>query len=485
MLASLVDQISDHAVVGLDLQGTIVSWNAGAEAVTGYRAPEVTGRSWTVFYTEDDRRRGLPGDLLRATREHGRAVHSGWRLRRDGRRFWADVVVTALHDAEGRLTGFVQVTRDLTAQHDLETRLRESEERLRLLVGQVVDYAIVALDPQGTIETWNLGAERLKGYTAEEAVGRSFAMFYAPEDQRDGLPARLLETARRRGRVQSTGWRVRRDGSRFWADVTITALHDGDGRLSGYAKVTRDRTEVKRLEEAQDSFYASFTHDFRTPVTVIKGYVDALREAGDDPALRDDLLDRIDAGADRLLAMVHGLVDFARHRVAHADLRVDDIDVADVARQAVVGLGPAAAARVHLEETVSLARADGEAMTRVVTNLVVNALKYSDAPVELGFGRSGDEVVLTVSDRGRGIHADDLATIFDQFERGRLATDDGGSGLGLASARDLVQQQGGTIGLESRVGHGTRVTVRLPAATVADPHAVDDATRTARGAGPA
>lgn len=485
LLASLVDQISDHAVVGLDLQGTIVSWNAGAEAVTGYAAPEVVGRSWTMFSTEDDRRRGLPGDLLRTVREQGRAVHSGWRLRRDGRRFWADVVVTALHDAEGRLTGFVQVTRDLTAQHDLEVLLRDSEERLRLLVGQVVDYAIIALDPQGTIETWNLGAARLKGYSADEAVGRSFATFYTPEDQRDGLPARLLETARRRGRVQSTGWRVRRDGSRFWADVTITALHDGDGRLTGYAKVTRDRTDLKRLEEAQDSFYASFTHDFRTPVTVIKGFVDALREASDDPEVREALLDRIDAGADRLLAMVHGLVDFARQRVPDADLRVDDIDVADVARQAVLALGPAAAARVRVEETVSLARADGEAMTRVVTNLVVNALKYSQAGVEVGFGRDGDDVVLTVSDRGRGIHADDLTTIFEQFERGRLATDDGGTGLGLASARDLVQQQHGTIGLESRVGDGTRVTVRLPAATAADPHAGGAPARSTSDAEPA
>lgn len=470
MLAALVDQISDHAVVGLDLQGTITSWNAGAEVVKGYTAVEAVGRSWTSFYTPEDRRLGLPGDLLRTARDQGHAMHSGWRVRKDGVRFWADVVITALHDAEGRLTGFVKVTRDLTAQHALETRLRDSEERLRLLVGQVLDYAIIALDPQGTIETWNLGAERLKGYTAEEAVGRSFAMFYLPEDQRDGLPARLLEAARRRGRVQSAGWRVRRDGSRFWADVTITALRDAEARLTGYAKVTRDRTDVKRLEEAQDSFYASFTHDFRTPVAVIKGFVEALRELGDDPDVRDDLLDRIDAGADRLSSMVQGLVDFAQQRVAHADVQVDDIDVADVARRAVLALGPAAGNRVDVEPAVSLARANGEAMTRVVTNLVVNALKYS-APgsrIEVRFGRTGPDVVLTVSDHGRGIHADDLATIFDQFERGRMATDDGGSGLGLASARDLVQQQGGAIDIHSAVDEGTRITVRLPAATAPD-----------------
>lgn len=211
-------------------------------------------------------------------------------------------------------------------------------------------------------------------------------------------------------------------------------------------------------------------------MTVIKGFVEALRELGDDPDVRDDLLDRIDAGADRLSSMVQGLVEFAQQRVAHADVQVDDIDVADVARRAVLALGPAAGNRVDVEPAVSLARANGEAMTRVVTNLVVNALKYS-APgsrIEVRFGRTGPDVVLTVSDHGRGIHADDLATIFDQFERGRMATDDGGSGLGLASARDLVQQQGGAIDIHSAVDEGTRITVRLPAATAPDLRAASE-----------
>ena len=147
-------------------------------------------------------------------------------MRKDGSRFWGDVVITALHDAHGNLTGYAKVTRDLTEQHALETALRSSEERLRLLVGQVVDYAIIALDPQGIIETWNLGAERVKGYSADEAIGRSFAMFYTEEDRRRGLPLQLLTAARETGRVEHTGWRIRKDGSRFWGDVVITALHD-------------------------------------------------------------------------------------------------------------------------------------------------------------------------------------------------------------------------------------------------------------------
>ncbi|WP_051706536.1 sensor histidine kinase [Nocardioides aequoreus] len=462
LLADLVAQVADQSIIALDLQGTIVSWNAGAERLEGYTRDEVMGRSFAMFYTEGDRRSGLPGELLQRARDDGHGQHQGWRVRHDGTTFWADVTITALHDVESRPTGFAEVVRDLTEQHQLEVRLRESEQRLRLLVGQVVDYAIIALDPQGTIETWNKGAERLKGYREDEAIGRSFAMLYTQEDQRDGLPARLLQEARRQGRVEHTGWRVRRDGSRFWADVTLTALHDPQGRFTGYAKVTRDRTDVKRLEEAQDAFYATFTHDFRTPVTVIKGFVEALRDA--DGEERDELLDRVEAGTERLLSMVEGLVSFARQRVAHADLQLDDIDVAHVARSAARSLrtGPGEG-RVAVSGDVALVRANGDAMHRVVTNLLVNALKYSggQTDVVVDFVREGDEVGVRVRDSGRGIHPDDLATIFDQFERGRLATDDGGSGLGLASTRELVELQQGRVVIDSDLDVGTTVTVWL------------------------
>ncbi len=465
LLARLVAQVADYAIIALDPQGTIVTWNAGAERVTGYSAEQAIGLSCSALCTAEDRASGLAEELLQRAQQEGHVQHQGYRLRRDGRTFWADVTLTALHDADARPIGFAEVTRDLSAEHDLEERLLESEERLRLLVGQVVDYAIIALDPQGTIETWNLGAERLKGYTQEEAVGRSFAMFYSDDDRRAGLPARLLQTAREHGRVEHTGWRLRRDGSRFWANVTITALHDTDGRLTGYAKVTRDRTDVKRLEDAQDAFYASFTHDFRTPVSVIKGYVEALREA--EGQEREELLSRIETGADRLLAMVEGLVDFARQRVEHADLRVADVDLAQVARSAVADLAHTiGTARVHVADTSAPVRAHAEAMHRVVSNLVSNAVKYSgaDTEVRIDFARAGDLLEMRVSDTGRGIHPDDLATIFDHFERGRLATDDGGSGLGLASAKELVDQQDGRVEIASTLGEGTVVRVLLPAA---------------------
>jgi PAS domain S-box-containing protein len=464
----LVGQVRDYAIVGLDPQGTITTWNLGAERVKGYSAEEAVGRSFEMFYTEEDRRKGLPLKLLDAAREEGRVEQTGWRVRKDGSRFWGDVVITALHDDEGHLTGYAKVTRDLTEKHELEVALRTSEERLRLLVGQVSDYAIIALDPQGTIETWNLGAERVTRYTAEEAVGRSFEMFYTEEDRRKGLPLKLLNAAREIGRVEHAGWRVRKDGSRFWGHVVITALHDDEGHLSGYAKVTRDRTDVKALEEAQDAFYAAFNHDFRTPATALKGFVEAIREARDDE--REHLIDRVEASADRLVRMVEGLVEFATRRDGQAPLMLADIDLAQVVRTTAQDLSPDLdPTRVQIADDVVIARANGVAMHRVVTNLLVNALKYSPpgTPVEVAFSRPRPgHVLLTVSDQGRGIDPADVNTIFDEFARGRLAEDDGGTGLGLASARDLVEQQDGTITLETEPGVGTTVKVELSSTRV-------------------
>ncbi len=462
-LRLLVGQVVDYAIIALDPQGIILTWNLGAERVKGYTAEEIIGRSFATFYPEEDRRDGLPMKLLTEAREQGRVEHLGWRVRKDGTRFWGDVVITALHDEGGTLTGYAKVTRDLTEQHALETALRSSEERLRLLVGQVVDYAIIALDPQGVIETWNLGAERVKGYTADEAIGRSFAMFYTEEDRRRGLPLELLSIAKERGRVEHTGWRVRKDGSRFWGDVVITALHDEGGKLAGFAKVTRDRTDLKALEDAQDAFYATFKHDFRTPVTAIKGFVDAIRHADDET--RAHLIDRVESSADRLLGMVEDLVEFASQRAGQATLVLADIDLADVARSAVHDLSSHFdPARVQIADDVALATANGVAMHRVVTNLVLNALKYSppDSVVDITFDRArAGFLQMSVRDRGRGIDPRDLDVIFDEFVRGRMAEDDGGTGLGLASVRELVRQMNGHVSIQSEVGVGTTVTVEL------------------------
>ena len=460
-VSRLVAQVVDYAIIGLDGSGTIESWNAGAERLKGYSQAEAIGRSFSMFYTEEDRHTGLPLKLLEEARLKGRVENIGWRVRKDGTRFWGDVVITALHDDDGRLSGFAKVTRDLTAQHALEESLRRSEERFRLLVSQVRDYAIIALDASGTIESWNAGAEGLKGYTAEEAIGQSFSMFYTDGDRRSGLPLELLDRARQQGSVEHTGWRVRKDGTRFWGDVIITALRDDEGRLSGFAKVTRDLTERKELEDAQASFLATIAHDFRTPVTAMKGFTELARDA--DHGQLDEFLTRIDANADRLMQMMNDLVSYATLHAIVVAPRPEPLDLAELVRDVVTAMGSTTdLSRVSLPTGQVPVTTDKTSMERVIANLVTNAVKYSEGPVSVDVEPVGSWVRLTVSDSGRGIDPADLATIFDEFKRGKLAQDDGGQGLGLTSVRSLVEELGGRVNIESAIGQGTIVVVELP-----------------------
>jgi PAS domain S-box-containing protein len=244
----LVESVDEYAIFALDPRGNIVSWNKGAERIKGYGAEEIIGKHFSIFYPPERVAQGFPDYELREAARVGRFEDEGWRLRKDGSHFWADVVITALRDQEGKLVGFGKVTRDLTARRRQDEALRESEERFRLLVQGVRDYAIFMLDPTGHVTTWNDGAHRIKGYTAQEIIGKHFSIFYTAEDLATNKPARELEIASATGVYEEEGWRLRKDGSRFWANVVITALRHSDGTLAGFAKVTRDLTERRAAQ---------------------------------------------------------------------------------------------------------------------------------------------------------------------------------------------------------------------------------------------
>ncbi|HEX5099583.1 MAG TPA: PAS domain S-box protein [Polyangiaceae bacterium] len=247
----LVDAVTDYAIFLLDAEGRVATWNAGARRAKGYTEDEIIGQHFSVFYPAEDRAAGKPERILDTVRSEGHYDEEGWRVRKDGSQFWASVTITALRDETGKVTGFAKVTRDLTDRKRIEEALRSSEERFRLLVDGVEDYAIYMLDPEGNVTTWNKGAGRMTGYGAEEIVGRSFARFFPPEDVEAGKPARELATALRDGRNEDEGWRVRKDGSHFWANATLTALRGSHGEHLGFAKVTRDLTARREAEERE------------------------------------------------------------------------------------------------------------------------------------------------------------------------------------------------------------------------------------------
>jgi PAS domain S-box-containing protein len=245
----LVESVSDYAIFALDSKGYVSSWNPGAQRIKGYSADGIVGRHFSSFYPPDDIAAGKPTQVLEVAARDGRVEDEGWRVRKDGSRFWANVVISAVHNEQGQVIGFTKVTRDLSERRRAEDTLRQSEERFRLIVQTIKDYAILMLDPAGHVVSWNEGAERIKGYTGDEIIGRAFTVFYPPDAVAAGFPQRELEIATREGSFENEGWRVRKDGSRFWANVVITALHNNDGQLIGFAKVTRDLTARREAEE--------------------------------------------------------------------------------------------------------------------------------------------------------------------------------------------------------------------------------------------
>ncbi|MFW0700539.1 EAL and GGDEF domain-containing protein [Pantoea sp. R13S299] len=245
----LVEGVTDYAIYMLDHDGNVVNWNAGAQRAKGYVAEEIVGKHFSRFYSAQDRLNHVPEQNLQTAYRTGRFEDEGWRYRKDGSAFWAHVVIDTIRDDQGKLLGYAKITRDCTEQQRIRSEQREQEQRFRLLVEGVTDYAIYMLDVDGVVVNWNAGAQRAKGYKAEEVVGQHFSLFYSSQERLNRTPEANLGIALKTGRFEDEGWRYRKDGSAFWAHVVIDAIHDDDGKLVGFAKITRDRTERREQEQ--------------------------------------------------------------------------------------------------------------------------------------------------------------------------------------------------------------------------------------------
>jgi len=475
---ALVSAVRDYAIFMLTPEGIVASWNEGAQRIKGYLPVEIIGKHFSVFYPPEIAKTGICDYELAVSTAEGRFEGEGFRIRKDGSQFWANVVITAVRNGDGKLIGFAKVTRDLTERKLREEALRESEQRVRLLVEHVHDYALFMLDPGGRVVSWNIGAERINGYSAGEIIGAHLSRFYPPEDVAVGRPDLELRVARETGRFEEEGWRIRKDGSKFWANAVLTAIRDPSGELRGFAKVVRDLTERRkadeerlRLAQAQeavrlrDEFLSIAAHELRTPLTALLLQLQSLDKASSGrgnvaPALRS---------ARRLAGLVEMLLDVSRIATGRLELSKEDVDLVQIARDAVDRYSDEArrvGSQVTLEGDASVRGSwDPLRLEQVFANLIGNALKYAaGSPVTIRVGGRDGKATIEISDRGPGIASEDIARVFDRFERAAPSRHYGGLGLGLYSARQVIEAHGGTIGVSETPGGGATFSVMLPLA---------------------
>jgi len=489
---ALTEAIQDYAICMLDRTGVVTSWNAGAERFHGYTADEIVGEHFSQFYTEEDQKRGIPDRALEAATSDGRFANEGWRVRKDGARFWAFVVVDPIRNRSGEITGFSEVTRDLTERKAAEENLWRSEAQFKRLVQGVSDYAICMLDKEGRVASWNLGAQRIKGYRSDEIIGQHFSLFYTEEERAAGLPQKALESAIREGRFEREAERVRKGGGRFWAHVVIDPIRDDDnGQLIGFAKITRDITERKqaqeKLEKARDfslqaqkleaigQLTGGIAHDFNNLLTAVLGSLELLRKRMPADPKSMALLENAAKGAQRGTTLTKRMLAFARNY----ELKKEVIGIPELVRGMTDflqrSIGPSYNLETEFASALKPVEVDANQLELALLNLTLNArdampgggnitmtARQKNVAAAHDGLEAGKYIRVSITDTGEGMDEETLRKAIEPFFTTKGVGK--GTGLGLSMVHGFAEQSGGRLVLRSQKDRGTVAELWLPIA---------------------
>lgn len=491
----MVEEVEDYAIILLDKDGTVLNWNKGAEKIKGYKQEEIVGKNFRVFYTPEDQANHKADKLIHIASTSGKALDEGWRMRKDGTRFWGSIVITALHDTEGNVTGFVKVTRELTDMKEAEDELKRSEERYHRMIDEIEDYAIILLDRNGTVLNWNKGAEKIKGYKHDEIVGKNFSIFYTPEDLAIDKPNRLITQAYKTGKSSDEGWRRRKDGTRFWGSIVITALHNPDGEVIGFSKVTRDLTERKLAEDKLreysselefqnkelEQFAYAASHDMKEPLRKIHLYNSFINENKNNTldAKSREYLNRSINAVKRMNDLIEDLLTYSKSTSTVESF--EETDVNSLLKE-IVAHHKEEFEQKHVKITIDKMpkmEVVPFQFNQLMDNLVSNSIKYAhpERNVEIAItyklvkgskliNRDAEPDVdyhrISVIDNGIGFEPQYEQKVFEIFQRLSNPTGVKGSGIGLAICKKIVQNHKGFIKAIGRMNEGATFEIYLP-----------------------